>query len=76
MEWLLYTAIALVAFGVGNHIGHRNEASIWRIHAGPTHRSAICSDSTFYYVVPEHEYVELELDHVYLTHLRADCDIE
>lgn len=75
MYWLALGASPIVAFAVGHFLGHRNEAWYWRDHAGPLHRSAVCSDSQFYYVVPEREYVDLELDHIYLVKLKEDCGI-
>lgn len=75
MEWGFVLAVAILAFVVGHRIGHRGEARYWRDHAGPLYRSAICSNSIFYYVVPEAEYVDLELDHVYLVRLKEECGI-
>ena len=52
----------VIAFVVGSRLVYWHEAKIWRLHACPKeYRTAICSGGKFYYVVPEREYVDMDL---------------
>lgn len=71
-----YVLISFLLFVLGNWLGHKQEARYWRQHAPVLARTPVASNAVFYYVLPEAEYVELELDHVYLSTLRRECGIE
>lgn len=68
--------IGAFLFVLGNCYGRRQEAECWRNHAVFLERVPMYSNSEPYYVVPEREYIDLELDHIYLKTLREECEID
>ena len=72
---MLTICIGLLTFLAGYWYGGFSEAQHWRSHAGRRHRTPIHNNHSFYYVVPEAEYVDLEIDHNYLEKIRHDCAV-
>jgi hypothetical protein len=55
------TALALSMFLLGFLCSTASSNSYIKAKADPKWRTAMCVDGKFYYVVPEREYVELEM---------------
>lgn len=61
--------VAFGLFTMGMLVGKSLEARLWRSKADDAYgRTAMCSNGEFFYVVPEHEYVELDLMRLRATH--------
>ena len=60
MEWLL--SIPAIFMGIVLYcMGREHEADSWRLAANREYRTAIYSRGQFYYVVPEQEYLVLDI---------------
>lgn len=54
-------AASVLAFCFGLWLGQKSEANIWRLKGDPDYRTANYSGGKFWYVMPEHEFNEMNL---------------